>query len=166
MTPFNISRCKLNPVGEIALSRMPGSVTRIEDDIAEIIALDCACVLTLAPEQELNKHGAAQLPAMLKRVGLPWHHFPIEDYGIPAACQMESWRDLSHHLHQYLDDDRKILIHCYAGIGRSGTIALRLMVERGADPSEALAQIRHIRPGAVECPAQYEWAIAGINQNK
>ncbi|NQW84339.1 MAG: hypothetical protein HQ450_10390 [Alcaligenaceae bacterium] len=70
MTPFTISRCKLNPVGEIALSKMPGSITRIEDDIAEIIALDCACVLTLAPDQELNQHGAEQLPTMLKRVGL------------------------------------------------------------------------------------------------
>jgi protein-tyrosine phosphatase len=166
MTPFTISRCPLNPVGEIALSRMPGAITSIEDDVAEIVALDCACVLTLAPEQELAQHGAAQLPAILKRVGLPWHHFPIEDYGTPAASQMENWRDLSQRLHQYLDDDRKILIHCYAGIGRSGTIALRLMVERGADPIEALAQIRHIRPGAVERPAQYEWAIAGINQNK
>ncbi|NQW84340.1 MAG: dual specificity protein phosphatase family protein [Alcaligenaceae bacterium] len=79
---------------------------------------------------------------------------------------MARWRDLLQRLHQYLDDDRKILIQCYAGIGRSGTIALRLMVERGADPIEALAQIRHIRPGAVERPAQYEWAIAGINPNK
>jgi protein-tyrosine phosphatase len=166
MSPFTISRCKLNPVGEIALSRMPGSVTSINDDIAEIIALDCACVLTLTPDQELSQHGAEQLPIMLKRLGLPWHHFPIEDYGIPAASQTERWSDLSLRLHQFLDDDRKVLIHCYAGIGRSGMIALRLMVERGADPIEALAQIRHIRPGAVERPAQYDWALAGINQNK
>lgn len=166
MTPFTISRCKLNPVGEIALSRMPGSITSIEDDIAEILALDCACVLTLAPEQELTRHGVAQLPTMLKRAGIQWHHFPIEDYGTPAASQMEKWRDLSQCLQQHLDDDRKILIHCYAGIGRSGMVALRLMVERGADPIEALAQIRHIRPGAVERPAQFEWAIAGLNKNK
>ena len=166
MSPFTISRCKLNPVGEIALSRMPGSVTSINDDIAEIIALDCACVLTLTPDQELSQHGAEQLPMMLKRLGLPWHHFPIEDYGIPASPQTERWSDLSLRLHQFLDDDRKVLIHCYAGIGRSGMIALRLMVERGADPIEALAQIRHIRPGAVERPAQYDWALAGISQNK
>jgi protein-tyrosine phosphatase len=166
MSPFTISRCKLNPVGEIALSRMPGSVTSLNDDIAEIIALDCACVLTLTPDQELNQHGAEQLPMMLKRLGLPWHHFPIEDYGRPAVSQTERWSDLSLRLHQFLDDDRKVLIHCYAGIGRSGMIALRLMVERGADPIEALAQIRHIRPGAVERPAQYDWALAGINQNK
>jgi hypothetical protein len=41
-------------------------------------------------------------------------------------------------------------------------IALRLLVEQGANPAEALNLSRQVRPGAVERPAQYEWAIANI----
>jgi protein-tyrosine phosphatase len=65
-------------------------------------------------------------------------------------------------MHDHLNNNRSILVHCYAGVGRSGMIALRLLVERGANPEDALTQIRKVRPGAVERPAQYEWAIANI----
>ena len=41
---------------------------------------------------------------------------------------------------------------------RSGMIALRLMVERGADPDEALKRLRAVRPGAVETDEQRLWA--------
>jgi protein-tyrosine phosphatase len=162
LTPFKISRLVLHPRGEIALSRMPGSVTRIEDDVAEIVALNCACVLTLAPHEELMRHGAHRLSSLLMNEGIEWHHFPIVDYATPLPSQDQAWRELSARLQDHLKNNRTILIHCYAGVGRSGMIALRLLVEQGAVPEEALNQIRKVRPGAVERPAQYEWATANI----
>ncbi len=160
--PFKISRLGLEPYGEIALSRMPGSVTRLEEDVAEIVALNCACVLTLAPQEELIRHGAHRLSSLLVDEGIEWHHFPIDDYATPLPSQDQAWSELSERLHHHLNNNLTILIHCYAGIGRSGMIALRLLVEQGVNPEEALNQIRKVRPGAVERPAQYEWAIAKI----
>lgn len=159
-SPFKISQLALQPCGEIALSRMPGSVTRIEDDVSAIISLNCACVLTLTPFEELKAAGAERLPLLLERNTIEWHHFPIEDYGTPSSQQKEAWSVLSTRLHQHLEQDRRILVHCYAGVGRSGMVALRLLVERGADPVEALARIRDIRPGAVERSSQYDWAVS------
>lgn len=161
-TPFKISRLGLKPCGEIALSRMPGSVTRIEEDVAEIVALNCACVLTLVPQEELIRHGGDRLSSLLLNEGIEWHHFPIVDYATPLPSQDQAWSELSERLHDHLNDNRTILIHCFAGVGRSGMIALRLLVEHGANPLEALNQIRNVRPGAVERPAQYDWAIASI----
>ena len=161
-TPFKISRLVLDPRGEIALSRMPGSVTSIEDDVAEIVALNCASVLTLAPHEELIRHGAHRLSSLLMNEGIEWHHFPVVDYATPLPSQDQAWSELSERLHYHLNNNRMILVHCYAGVGRSGMIALRLLVEQGANPKEALNQIRQVRPGAVERPAQYEWAIANI----
>jgi protein-tyrosine phosphatase len=155
---YKISRLLLNPVGEIALSRMPGSVTRIEDDIAEIVLGNFVSVLTLISHKELNRHGGQRLSMLLSNKGIQWHHFPIDDYGTPQPSQDRDWFSLSKHFHQLLDRNRKILIHCYAGVGRSGMIALRLLVERGANPVQALEQIRLVQPGAIERPAQYTWA--------
>lgn len=160
--PFNISRLGLDPSGEILLSRMPGSVTCIEDDVAEIVALNCACVLTLAPQEELIRHGGHTLSSLLMNEGIEWHHFPIIDYATPLPSQDRVWSELSERMHDHLNNNRSILVHCYAGVGRSGMIALRLLVERGANPEDALTQIRQVRPGAVERTAQYEWAIANI----
>jgi protein-tyrosine phosphatase len=157
---YKIYRLILNPVGEIALSRMPGSVTHIDEDVAEIVALNCACVLTLSPQEELIRHGADRLSSLLVDEGIEWLHFPIDDYAVPLPSQDQAWSQLSKRLHHHLNNNLTILIHCYAGIGRSGMIALRLLVEQGVNPDEALNQIRNVRPGAVEQPAQYEWAIA------
>jgi hypothetical protein len=38
---------------------------------------------------------------------------------------------------------------------------LRLMVECGEDPAQALARLRSVRPCAVETDAQLDWACAG-----
>jgi len=54
----------------------------------------------------------------------------------------------------------KVFAHCYGGKGRSGMVLLRLMVERGLDPDQALQDLRRVRPGAVETQAQWLWAIS------
>jgi protein-tyrosine phosphatase len=159
---FKIYRLILNPVGEILLSRMPGSVTHIDDDVTKIVALNSACVLTLTPQEVLIRHGGHRLSSLLMNEGIEWHHFPIIDYATPLPSQDRVWSELSERMHDHLNNNRSILVHCYAGVGRSGMIALRLLVERGANPEDALTQIRKVRPGAVERPAQYEWAIANI----
>lgn len=46
------------------------------------------------------------------------------------------------------------MIHCLGGLGRSGTIAARLLVELGVVPDEAINIVRKARPGAIENNAQ------------
>ena len=48
-------------------------------------------------------------------------------------------------------------IHCRAGLGRSGMIAARLLVERGMAPEQAIIEVRAARPGAIETEAQERW---------
>jgi len=52
-------------------------------------------------------------------------------------------------------------VHCRGGCGRSGMIALRLMIEIGEAADDALARLRAVRPCAVETPQQLRWATAG-----
>ena len=54
-----------------------------------------------------------------------------------------------------------LLLHCRGGQGRSGMIALRLLVERGEAPDAGLTRLRQARPGAVETAAQLAWASGG-----
>jgi ADP-ribosyl-[dinitrogen reductase] hydrolase len=49
----------------------------------------------------------------------------------------------------------RLLLHCAGGLGRSGTIAARLLVELNeAAPEAAILAVRAARPGAIETPAQ------------
>jgi len=53
-------------------------------------------------------------------------------------------------------EGRRLLIHCEHGIGRSATVALCVLVDRGLGPLEALARAKDVRALVSPSPAQYE----------
>ena len=46
------------------------------------------------------------------------------------------------------------------GLGRSGMIAARLLVELGEEPRAAIQRVRQVRPGAIETAAQEDYVLA------
>lgn len=93
------------------------------------------------------------LGAALARAGIAQRHFPIVDYGVPVG----DWAALSTDLRRTLAAGGRVVIHCRAGCGRTGMIALRLMQEAG-EP-DALARLRAVRPCAIETDAQMAWGL-------
>ena len=53
----------------------------------------------------------------------------------------------------------RFAMHCYAGLGRTGTVAARLLVEHGMAPAEAIALVRKIRPGSIETDEQERYVL-------
>ena len=52
-------------------------------------------------------------------------------------------------------DNGTLLVHCFAGIGRSATVACAALIAEGTDPAAAIAQVRARRhPLCVESAAQ------------
>jgi ADP-ribosyl-[dinitrogen reductase] hydrolase len=100
--------------------------------------------------------------ALCAGIGVAWHHLPITDLGTPEAAFETGWRNVGPDLRAALQRGGRVLVHCAAGRGRSGTIAARLLVELGeADAATAIARVRQARPGAVETAAQ-EAHVAAI----
>jgi protein-tyrosine phosphatase len=80
--------------------------------------------------------------------------FPIHDLHAPALASVEP---LIIELVRRLDDDEHLLMHCAAGIGRTGTMATCLLMELGMGRDEALAHVAAHRPMAgPEVGAQIE----------
>jgi predicted protein tyrosine phosphatase len=88
----------------------------------------------------------------LRRHGIDFLHLPTEDHG--AVTQEGLARGVAFADDQ-LDRDRRVLIHCEHGIGRSATLALCVMVNRGMAPLEALERAKAQRPLVSPSPAQY-----------
>lgn len=123
-------------------------------DIPSLKAWNPSAVITMTTQSEL---AGLDLAAAF---GDQWYHMPIPDFGAPDAIREAQWQCLSPKLHKILDAGGKVFAHCYGGKGRSGMVLLRLMVERGLDPDQALQVLRVLRPGAVETEAQRIWAIS------
>jgi atypical dual specificity phosphatase len=45
-------------------------------------------------------------------------------------------------------------VHCYAGVGRTGTVLAAWFVSEGMSPNDAVIKIRELRPGSIETPEQ------------
>ena len=144
--------------GRIGLGPMPGRGGDYTADLAAIRAWGPDLVISMTPEADLARHGAAGLGADLAAAGIRWRQVATEDYGVPGPAAAQEWEALAQEAARLLDGGGRVLAHCVAGCGRSGMALLRLMVEAGEVPGPALARLRAARPCAVERPAQFDWA--------
>jgi protein-tyrosine phosphatase len=146
-------------VGQVALSPIPGRSGSYNFDLTIILKWSPDLVLTTTTQSELDRMGATGLEDDLAVVGVAWRHLPIVDFGVPDAEAANAWSEVSTLCADILSQGGKILTHCFGGCGRSGMVALRLMIETGETPEVALNRLRKIRPCAVETNVQERWAI-------
>jgi protein-tyrosine phosphatase len=113
--------------------------------------------VTLIEDHEFRLLGVTELPRLAAAANLIWHHLPIIDGAAPGSRFERGWRDAGPALHRQLAAGHRIAVHCLAGLGRSGTIAVRLLMEQGMAFDAALDRVRQARPGAVESEEQRAW---------
>lgn len=101
--------------------------------------------LTEAGEHNLRPY-APLLGQVFDPLGLSVKHrrFPIPDMGTPDASQMHAIQESLAH---YLAQGETVYVHCFGGIGRTGTVIGCFLVDRGKQGDEALAQIAAWRQG-------------------
>jgi len=168
--PYLIDYVETRPGGRIGLTPCPGSARfssgrepwqrDIDADFDVIAAWGAAAVVTLVQAADLTRPTLDDLRSHTERRGMPWYHLPIRDGGVPADEFEARWKDVGATLRGLLSGRRDVLVHCMGGLGRSGTIAARLLVELGEDPSAAMRRVRAARPGAIENAAQEDYVLA------
>ena len=62
----------------------------------------------------------------------------IRDMDVPSR---ESMRQILDHLKQRLDEGHKVYVHCWGGIGRTGTVVACHLIEQGMTADQALEHI-------------------------
>lgn len=171
--PIHSLRIDTLPVGPagglLGITAAPGQPSLCEgtsrrglhQDLDAIAAWGAAAVVTLVEPHELDGLGLATLGDELRGRGVAWHHWPIEDYGVPDAAFAAAWSGRVAMLLRLLEGGARVLVHCKGGLGRSGTVAARLLVEAGAAPEAAVAAVRAARPGTIETEPQRSWVLTG-----
>lgn len=145
--------------GILALSPIPGGEGDYAGDVAHVVEWKPSIVMSLVTEVELVAARAGGLWRDLSDAGTRWEHLPISDFGVPDDAFEEAWPDVSASARRALTGGGRVLVHCRGGCGRSGMVALRLMIEMGEAPDDALDRLRHVRPCAIETDQQMAWAL-------
>jgi ADP-ribosyl-[dinitrogen reductase] hydrolase len=133
--------------GRLGLCRCPGLHGDLDGDLA-IIAEHARVLAVLIPDMELRAIGAVDLPRRAVRAGLEVVRFPIGDFDVPP--DLTAFAVFVEALAARVGQGRSLVLHCQAGLGRSGTVAASLLVRLGRPPQSAIQIVRRFRPGAVE----------------
>lgn len=145
--------------GTLAICPCPGFKSDYAHAIQDIAAWGADLVVSMTTFEEMKALGAEQMPDDLAAKGIKWLHFSVRDYHAASAEAAPVWRVISQTAHRVLCEGGKVLLHCKGGCGRSGMVALRLLVEAGEEPILALERLRQVRPCAVETKSQTDWAM-------
>lgn len=70
---------------------------------------------------------------------LGYDRFPIPDMGLPSAPELTN--AILDRIDQLMEDRRTLYVHCWGGIGRTGTIVGCWLVRHGMTGDAALAEI-------------------------
>jgi hypothetical protein len=76
--------------------------------------------------------------AKIYDIDVQHHSYPIGDFGLPAPEKMMKILNL---LDKSLNEGRKVYLHCWGGIGRTGTTVGCYLVRHGKTGNEALHQL-------------------------
>ena len=118
-------------------------------------------VVTLLDNIEITRLNISTFGKFLKENNIYWKHFPIQDLSVPTDRDL--FIKLLIHVKKLLDGDKSVLIHCYAGLGRTGLFATTLLVSLGLEAKVSIEHIRKIRPGSIETIEQEnfikQWAF-------
>lgn len=149
--------------GRLLLSVHPGKFPGLSADQALVVyqSEGVRTLVSLLTDAELCELGLNGLPAGCQCLGIRWLHAPIADKQAPDAAFERWWLDHCHALGATLDQGHAVALHCWAGLGRTGTVAARLlMLREGLGAEAAIAAVRHIRPGSIETTKQIDYLLA------
>ena len=123
-------------------------------DLAAIVDWGADAVISLVEEFEFELLMVPDFKRQVQKFKLEWFHFPIIDVSVPGERFDKAWAYEGNKIRGILARGGKIVLHCRGGLGRTGLVAARLLVEFGLEPSDAIKQVRASRLGAIETKEQ------------
>ena len=143
--------------GKVQSDAMSGPWARdLQKDIQVIRNWGATALVNLLEVHEIRQLQVSGLGTMAAE-SMKYFHLPIRDGDVPGPEFEQAWASAGAQLRQRLRGGEKILIHCKGGLGRTGLVAARLLVELGLDPEDAVRRVRRARPGSIETMAQEDY---------
>lgn len=113
-------------------------------------------LVSLLSRSEAKQIGLKKEGRIAKKASLKFVHFPLDDGNAPP--QEPAGLQLIEDLARDYKSNKKVVIHCFAGIGRSGTVAVAILFAAGEEPVASLRLARQKRGKPIpETQEQMEW---------
>jgi len=146
-------------IGFLAVSPHPAHSGDAAMMIREFATGEVQQVISLLEQAEAIELGLEKEAALVNEQSMEFLSFPIPDLGLPES--VIDFAGLSYKLFHQVESGINTLIHCRAGIGRSGLLAASILLHGGRSVQQAFAQVSQMRGRQVpETEQQGEWLLA------
>ncbi len=125
---------------KLAGMERPGSVCKLEEDLEFLKNVGINIIINL--EEYVWNYDEFDVK-----------HIPIEDFKAPTLSDIEEFVELVEH---NIRKGKRIVVHCYAGMGRTNLMLASYLVYLGLNPDEALNVVRGNRPSYAVTEEQKE----------
>src|SRR5258708_10640129 len=115
--------------GRLAVATRPRGGDWLDDETSGRRRAGLALVVSLLESEEAAQLDLVQEAGVAKSKGVDFISFPIPDRGVPAS--MQAALSLLGKIAKVLGAGKNVAVHCRQGIGRSGSIAARVLVTSG-----------------------------------
>ena len=136
----------------------------LDMDLERAVEWGASVIVSLVEDHEFRLLQVPSFGAAVVRHGMKWLHLPIPDQQSPGPDFETNWFSGSgREIKRFLDDELDIVLHCRGGLGRTGTVAAKLLFEYGEHPERAINLVRearrdeHARKNTIENEVQEEY---------
>jgi len=145
--------------GFLAVMTKPVGGEWIEEEFHEISQFGIKCLVSLLEEHEIKELGLSSAPELCTSNGIHFINFPIKDRGVPLS-HIKTFGVIED-VYRRISNGENTVIHCRAGIGRTGLLAASVLVKHGHSPNDAFRLVSKAR--GVDVPDtrdQSDWVIS------
>ena len=100
---------------------------------------------------------------LIEEFGFTVKHIPVRDFQAPTLEQIEDFVAFAKNARS---EGKKLVVHCDAGIGRTGTMLACYLVSKGRNAADAIEEVRTKRPGSIETIEQEEIVLKFERKNE
>lgn len=126
-----------------------GALTAFDDELAALHSAGIRAVVSL-----LNLPGDA---SVYESAGFSFLCLPVADGGAPTLEQAE---EFVRFVTGQRAARRPVVVHCEAGLGRTGTMLATYLIAQGESAAAAIQRVRAVESVAVETPQQIQFLEA------
>lgn len=142
--------------GLLAVMPHPSAGDLLRSQMGHLNDVGIDTVVSLLTEAEERELALSEEGAVVGELGMEFVSFPIQDKrepdNVPAFCALVD--DLSGRIGQ----GQKIMVHCWAGIGRSGLLSSAVLVALGISPDTVFDMASRARGASIpETQNQGQW---------
>lgn len=135
----------------------------LEKDLEALKSWGADAVICLVEPPEFMEMGVPDYVQGLHNHSLTLFHLPIRDMSTPGKAFEDAWVRQAEELNELMSVSSHIVVHCAAGLGRTGMFCAKMLVLTGWSPEDAIEKVRSIRPGAIETREQERY-VSGLSQ--